>query len=151
MATGKTWIVVADASRARIYCQPKAGASLEAALDHDFMGDRTKPSETGDGRPGRVHERHGTGRHAMEPTSDPKRQAQQEFAGDLAAELRRATDDGTLDHIVLVAPPQMLGDLRGTLDDRVRDKVIAELDKDLAKLKIHELPAHLSDILHFAD
>lgn len=86
----------------------------------------------------------------MEPPTDPKRQAQQEFAGDLASELRRAADDGDLDHVVLVAPPQMLGDLRGALDDRVRDKVIGELDKDLAKLKIHELPSHLGDILHFA-
>lgn len=151
MATGKTWIVVADAARAKIYCQPRAGAALEAALDHDFVGDRNKPSSTGDERPGRVHERHGTGRHGMEPTSDPRELAQREFAQDLAAELSRADDDGALDHLVLVAPPKMLGDLRSSLDGRLRDKVIGELDKDLAKLKIHELPGHLSDILHFAD
>jgi protein required for attachment to host cells len=150
MATGKTWIVVADAARAKIYCQPRAGAPLEPALDRDFAGNRTKASETGDDRPGRVHERHGSERHGMEPTSDPKRQAQRGFAEDLASELRRAADEGALDHVVLVAPPQMLGDLRGSLEDRVRDKIIGELDKDLAKLGIHELAPHLGDILHFA-
>jgi protein required for attachment to host cells len=151
MAPNKTWIVVADAARAKIYRQPRAGAALEPALDHDFVGDNTKPSASGDDRPGRVHERHGSGRHGMEPTTDPRRLAQQALAGDLADELTRACDEGALEHLVLVAPPQMLGDLRGSLDARVRDKVIGELDKDLAKLSIQELPAHLSDILHFAD
>ncbi len=150
MATKRTWIVVADASRAKIYLQPRAGAGLEPALDHDLLGSRAKSSEEGADRPGRVHERQGQVRHAMQPTTDPQRHAKAEFARVLAEELERGCDGDELDHIVLVAPPQLLGDLRKSLAGRVRDKVIGELDKDLAKLPIHDLPAHLSEILHFA-
>lgn len=150
MSTAKTWVVVADAGRAKIYRQARPGAALETALDHDFIGHHPKPSASEDARPGRVHERKGEARHAMEPTTDPKRVAQHAFAVDLAASLREAADAGQFEDLVLVAPPQMLGELRSSLDDRIRGKVIGELGKDLAKLKIHELPPHLSEILHFA-
>ena len=51
------------------------------------------------------------------------------------------------DRLVLVAPPTALGDLREALSDPVRSLVRAELDKDLTKIPVAELPSHLGAVL----
>ena len=47
----------------------------------------------------------------------------------------------------LVAPPKMLGDLRAELTEAVRAVLYAELDKDLTKTPVKELPGHLGAVL----
>jgi protein required for attachment to host cells len=41
----------------------------------------------------------------------------------------------------------MLGDLRSALSDHVRAAVYAELDKDLTKTPLNELPKHLGAVM----
>ncbi len=55
--------------------------------------------------------------------------------------------DKTFDRVILVAPPATLGDLREALSDHVRAAVYAELDKDLTKTPVAELPQHLGAVL----
>jgi protein required for attachment to host cells len=51
------------------------------------------------------------------------------------------------DALVLIAPPQALGDLRKALAGGVRAKVAAELAKDLTNVPLHELPRHLAEVV----
>lgn len=54
---------------------------------------------------------------------------------------------GHFARLVLVAGPQMLGDLREALSPPVRAALLGELDKTLTEVALADLPEHLADIL----
>jgi protein required for attachment to host cells len=150
MRSANTWVVIADAARAKILRQAQPGAALEPALGYELLGDRGRSADHGSDRPGRVHDRFGPGRHSMEPSTDLQKVAREKLAREIGHVLQRALDDGDLEALVLVAPPRLLGELRQLLPPRVRDHVIGELDKDLVDLPAHELPAHLDGVMQFS-
>jgi protein required for attachment to host cells len=140
-----TWLVVADGRRARIYSARPGDAGLTEL--HDMIGDARPTHEQGVERPGRVQESATSDRHAMTPRVDWNRQSKQQFAGEIATLVNDAGLKGGYDRLVVVAPPEALGDLRKAFGKHALDKVDAEIDKDLTKLSPHELVNHLSDAL----
>ena len=82
----------------------------------------------------------------MQPPTDPKRHEKRRFAHELAGFLAAAAKRREFDHLILVAPPQALGDLRDELPKAVNDRLAGELAKDLTNLPVHDLPAHLAAI-----
>jgi len=140
-----TWVLVADGARARIYVNDGPGKGLkpvgvefDAGLPHsnrDVMADREGRSWTASG----------TGRHAMERKTDPKRQIEQNFARDVAQHVGQAALEKKFDRLVLVAAPKALGDLRGELPRQARDLITQEVDKDLVNLAPKALEKHLTD------
>jgi protein required for attachment to host cells len=83
----------------------------------------------GTDRPGRSFASTGRRRSAYEET-DRHRQAEDRFAG-RAAELLEAASRDCDDDLFIVAPPRFLGALRAYLAPAVRQRVRAEIDKDL--------------------
>jgi protein required for attachment to host cells len=65
----------------------------------------------------------------------------------VAKELNKAAYEGAFDRLVLVVPSRFLGELRDALDRHTRERVIAELSKDLTHLPTHELKSHLDDTI----
>jgi protein required for attachment to host cells len=148
MTMTETWVVVADAARARILRLERASGRLEALAEERHDESRAKASELMADRPGRsLDSSHAGGRHAMEPHTDPKAVERQRFARQLAAELDRAAQAGRFQDLVLVAAPGMLGELRAALSDHVATRVRQEIGKDLAGLELPQLQAHLVPLL----
>ncbi len=140
-----TWVLVADGGRARILVSRGAGQGFEIVAEHD--ADLKRSREIGSDRPGRTYESATTGRHAIEPRVDAHREAKVGFLRALVDELDQARKDGKFQHLVLVAPPVALGDLRRLVADPLRKLVAAEIDKDLTKVPLHDLPGHLRDVV----
>jgi len=140
-----TWILVADGAKARLLERIGANAPLTPASDRCLSESEARiPSrEIGADRPGRVHESADTARHAMEPRVDWHRYAKEQFAGSVAKALETAALQKKFEALVLVAPPQALGDLRTALGQHAKALVTSEIAKDLTNLPDHELPAHL--------
>jgi len=148
MPDKKRWIVVADASAARVFVLggPLQRISLEPVRE---LSAEIKPSrEIASDRPGRTHDRGGQGRHAEEPPTDPKRHAKASFAREVAQVLDDERKQNGLYRLYIVAPPQFLGDLRGAMNGEVRGLVESEINKDLTKLSVHELTRQLQDLLY---
>ena len=103
--------------------------------------------DQGSERPGRVHDRFGPGRHAMEPKADWHRQDKTAFARSLAERLDSIARDGKADRFVLVAPPTMMGDLRAALSPHLRDMVTGEITKDLTHANPSEIEAQVGGVL----
>lgn len=143
----KTWILIADSSRARIlrHCGP--GKGLEAVDGHDFRSEQRKLRDILADRPGRVHDSAGKSRHAMEPATDAVRQDETAFARSLAAVLAKALRRRQFDRLVLVAPPKALGDLRSELSAPVQAALIAEVNKDLTGVPNPDVANHLENVL----
>ena len=143
-----TWILIADGAKARVLAQDKAFEQLKPAFEQEeFTGTTAQSKEIASDRPGRSFDSGGQGRHAMEPPTDPQRYAKYEFARELAERLEDAVHARRFEALVLIAAPKTLGDLRELLPEAVKAKVVAEIDKDLTKVPLRDLPKHLGSVL----
>ena len=114
-----TWIVVTDSEKALF---------LRNLTDHEDphlevtgKDEQENPSdiEQSANRPGRMQD---TGWHEL---------AKERFAADLAEKLYHEAHEGNFERLILVASPQVLGDLRAELHQEVSDRVVAEIPKTL--------------------
>ncbi|PCJ61730.1 MAG: hypothetical protein COA65_01915 [Rhodospirillaceae bacterium] len=86
-------------------------------------------------------------RHAMAPRVDWHEFEKELFAKKMAEILNQAAQKETFDRLVLVAPSKTLDASRKALGKTAREKTTAEINKDLTRVPIHELPAHLEAAL----
>jgi protein required for attachment to host cells len=102
-----------------------------------------KTAELGTDRPGRTMNYAANRRSAVEQTNwhDDN---EHRFARRIAAYVDAAVSTKKIAALITVAPPRTLADLRAALAKSTRDKVILELAKDLTKMPVHEIEAHLS-------
>jgi len=142
-----TWILVADGARARILANEGPGKGLEDAFDRDFIGTNELMREMVSDKPGRGQESATSTRHGVEPKTEWHRFEKSQFARRMAEILEKAAKGNAYDRLVLVAPPQALGDLRAALGRHAKKKVTGELDKDLTHVGIHDLPQHLGELV----
>jgi protein required for attachment to host cells len=140
----RTWVLIADAARARVFETRGRGSGLTPVADMTLETTLLPSHEIGSDRPGRSFDSAGVGRHAMESPTDPHREQKRQFARRIAeaVEARQAT--GSFDRLVLVAPAVTMGDLRALLRCKVKTAVTAEVVADLTNTPVNELPAHLA-------
>ncbi|RVD51545.1 host attachment protein, partial [Mesorhizobium sp. M2D.F.Ca.ET.140.01.1.1] len=84
----------------------------------------------GTDRPGRYSDGPTVHRSAVEDT-DWHRLGKERFADDIAERLYKLAHRGEFEEIVLIAPPQVLGEMRQKLHKEVSGKVQAEIPKTL--------------------
>ncbi len=143
----RTWILIADGSRARILSNNGPGKGLEPVRDFEFEKGRLAPGEIMADRPGRTFDSSGPGRHAMAYPADPVREAQKRFAMQLIEFLNDELAGGAFDRLIITAPAKFLGDLRASISKPLETATIAEVRKDLTRLPNDKLPEHFEDIL----
>lgn len=143
----RTWILVADSSHARIYLNGGVGKSLEPVAEGTFDEPALPTRDINADKSGISFASAGEGRHRMQPSTDPNRQAKLGFAKRLTLFLEQAYNGQKFDRLIVVAPPGMLGDLRSAMSARIAALVYGELNKDLTHISEQELPAHLTDLL----
>jgi protein required for attachment to host cells len=140
----KYWLLVADATQARIYSSRPHLKELR--LEHEISNPRgrARAQELNSDVPGRYAERgRSTVKSAMEPRSNAHEVEEKRFAQELAEIFRVGLNAKSYDGLALVAPPDFLGVLRNTLPAQVQQRVTSEVAKDLTKVGMRELPQHL--------
>ena len=143
----RTLVVVANGTTASAYENDGVGHGLHPLPGFELSVESPPTRELGAERPGRVHDRFGPGRHAMEPKADWHRQGKTEFARSVAERLDSVLEAGHVDRLVLVAPPTMMGDLRAALSRQTHDLVDGEITKDLTRSNRSELEAQIGGVL----
>jgi len=130
----KTWIVVADSSRARVFEVLDRNETLQE-ID-DLVNPAGRESERDlrtDGR-GRYYGGDQTQGHTGTPAADPVQHEVQLFAKTVAHYLEQARIEHRYDRLCLIAAPRFLGLLRQNLSKDSRHLVFEELDKDISWL-----------------
>ncbi len=148
MKAVRTWVLIADAGRARVLENLGPGKGLSPV--DGLASESNLPSTTNEivaDRQGRSFESSSSTRHPMEPRTDPRQQMKRGYLEMLADQLDEKLQAGAFDRLVVVAPPQALGMLRAAFTDRVKAAVSSELAKDLTKTPDHDLGSHLADHL----
>ncbi|MGB7290531.1 MAG: host attachment protein [Candidatus Macondimonas sp.] len=147
----KVWVVVADASRARLFRAETPRGPLVELEDAVHSAARLQDQELLSDRAGRAFDSQGKHRHGMEAPTDPHDQEAQRFAHELAERLHVHHNAHDFDGLVLVAPPRFLGLLRGALDEQVAKQVLASFDRDLTRIHTAaEVQSHLPDPIYTA-
>lgn len=145
------WVVVADASRARLFRAVTPRGPLVELEDATHPASRLQDHELLSDRAGRAVDIQGHHRHGMEATTDPHEQEAQRFAHELAERLHVHHNAHDFEGLVLVAPPRFLGLLRGALDEQVAQQVRASIDLDLTRIySAADVQSHLPDPIYAA-
>jgi len=144
-----TWVVVADGERARFLMGSGALTALDSAPVPEMQNDNPPTHEQGTDRPGRTHESAAGGhtglRHAMTPRVDWHKFEKEKFAHAVAEIVNRAASEKSFDRLVLVAPPETLGNLRAALSKPAAQAVSQEFAKDLTKMTVAEVTDYLAE------
>jgi protein required for attachment to host cells len=138
----RTWLLIADGSRAKVFESSGAHEALNEIDDMAVAIDLPKSGDLLADRPGRTFDSVGAACHAKENPTDPPRR---NFAGKVVDELRRAMLAKRFDWLILVAPPGSLGDLRQELPKGLKDKLVDEITSDLTNMPQQQLQTHLKD------
>jgi protein required for attachment to host cells len=143
----RTWILVADGARARIFVNNGPGKGIEEMAGSAFENELPPSRDIGSDRPGRTFNSTGSVRHAIEPGIDPHRERKREFLGHVARYLDKARQRGDFDRLVIVAPPPALGDLRGEMAAKLRELVTGEIAHDLVEHPKSAVSKHVEKVL----
>ncbi|GAP66936.1 protein required for attachment to host cells [Mizugakiibacter sediminis] len=142
---GKTWVLVADRVRARLFELESGNAALNEVEAFVNPEGRDPAGSRGDMRPTRSIESVGGARHAIEPHTTPETKYAERFARRLHDALEQGRVQHRYDQLVLVAPPRFLGALHGALGKNVRSHVVAEVRRNLTAMTPEQIRVHIGE------
>jgi len=132
-----TWILVANDAGARLYETEGFEKSFRTIRRFSHLEGRQKNAELSSDRPGRSFDSSGSQRHSMGEKFSPHIHEEEAFARELSDFLERKFGENNFQHLALIAPPHLLGELRQVLSTRLKKCIVAELHKDF--------PAYMED------
>ena len=131
----KSWIVVANSEKAKIFSIVRVGELKEvSSIEHPERA--MKASDIISDKPGRTFNRVGITRHAYVPKTSEEEKMDILFARELAEFLNLTYDAQQYKNLYLVASPHFLGVLKKHLSNQV----LKVCDKCLAKDLVNEHP-----------
>ena len=141
------WFLVADASRARLFCSIERTRAPVLVQEFDHAKSREHDHELVTDRQGRSQNSSG-GTHSVSLSGgdSPKEHEGVTFAKALSAFMTQGLNSHEYQRLVLIAPPHFLGLLRGELSPEVTKHVISSVDKDLTNLPLDDLISRLEKL-----
>lgn len=142
------WVLTADRRRARIFSADRPHSKELTEVQSFFQPDSAfQDRELVEPKPGRYHVTTGGARHGIDSRSSEREKSAVKFVKDLVGTLEKAHHKGQFSKLVLVASPDILGELRNQLSNNVKQDVTYELGKELTMLRPEELRGHLPNAL----
>lgn len=142
----KIWVVVADASRARIFTADKPADSLteietlsnpEARLhEGDLVSDRGGRNSSGEGA-----------RHGYGVNNTAKEETTNRFAAEVCKHLEKGRNSRAIGKLYVMAAPHFLGLLRKHQSDALRGLISNEIANDLTTQSPDRIRAQLPEYL----
>ncbi len=141
----KNWLVVANASRARVLEESGEHGVYVHVADLVHPQSRQKGTDLAGDRPGHVPgvSAHGTGSSAFEPRTAPREREHEHFAHEVATLLDEGIATGRCAGLVLVASNPFLGQLKEHLGERASKAVLHSVAADYTALDERELAQRL--------
>jgi protein required for attachment to host cells len=131
-------VLVGDGRKALFLRNHGAPTHVELATERVLEQADPPTREQGTDRPGRYSGGGGSPKSAFEET-DWHQLAEDRFAIEIAGALNRLAYDNRFSHLVLVAPPKVLGALRAHLKKETAERIVGELHKDLTSHTIKDI------------
>ena len=141
-----TWILVANASLAKLYANlgPNKGLTLVKELIHPES--RQKNGELVSDRSGAMGAV-GSGGGSMQPQTLPKQHEAKVFAQEIAQALYQGRTSNAFKRAILVAPPAFMGLLNAVIDGPTAQLITDRFEKDYTKTPENELGERLGSTI----
>jgi len=141
--TNGTWVLIADGEKALFLRNDVDEINPDLNVVRQDSQENPATRNQGTHKPGRMSDT-GVGQRSALSDTDWHQLAEDRFARDLADTLYHYAHDGAFARIVLVAPGKVLGELRQSLHVEVKDRVVAEISKDLTNHPLDKVETLLS-------
>ncbi|MFP4252320.1 MAG: host attachment protein [Guyparkeria sp.] len=155
-----TWVVVADAARARFLAvrdnqgaylgseahpasRPAPRGELEEIVSLSNPAARMSDSDLETDRPGSTSDRKGDAMHAYEPPNSVRDVEAKRFAREVVDELDQALQAGRVERFYLMAAPDFLGLLRDQMGKALQAALVADQAKDVSSQSPEDIRAAL--------
>lgn len=146
---GMQWVVVADSSRARIF---QTDASLERLVEVQDLLNPEGRLDDADMRNDAKGRFYGKGErfqgHTAEPNLTKEAHDAALFSREIGQFLAQGRDAQQYDSLVVVAPPEFLGQLRQELPERVGRCIKQQMNRDISNWNNDQISAYLKQQLH---
>jgi protein required for attachment to host cells len=140
-------VIVADASRARIFSAVDKAAPLTETKDLVNTASRLRDQDlVADGHGSGVDST-GHGKHTMGHENDAHKHQTSLFSRQLADEIESVRSTGALYRIYIIAPPVFLGLVRSDLTKASGELIEETINKDLVQHSIDDIRSHLPKLL----
>ncbi|NYS61188.1 host attachment protein [Vreelandella salicampi] len=140
-----TYIVVADAARARIFTRDALTLEEQESLVH-AEGRLHEGDLITDRRGADVHESMSSTSRSSGEEGSASQHENELFAKEVAQRLYSARTENQISKLVLVAPPKFLGLLREKIDATTQKLIIHTLSKDLTKSSLANIQDAVRDL-----
>jgi protein required for attachment to host cells len=140
-----TWVIVADASRARIFEASNTERALHEIETFMHPEGRAQNRELKTDGAGRYFSRAGAQAHTGGPSVDPAQHEMELFAKRLGEYLDKACGENRFEALYVVAPPKLLGLLRKNLSKTTSQLISETIPKDISWFDERELEHYLKD------
>ncbi len=142
----KTWVVVADTSRARIFSADTPASQLQETETLTHPAARLHPGDLVSDRPGR--DRNAVnGSHNMGQETVTKEEEAIRFATEVCNRLEQGRIKCQFDKLYIVAAPSFLGHIRKHQTPALKKIIAGEISKNLALQEVREIKKHLPEYL----
>lgn len=141
------WVVVADASKARIFSAKSRNGVLVETDDYLHAESRMKGRDLKTDTQGRAFDSGGQGRHAMGKEQEVDEREAEIFARELCEEIDKAAKASQFEKLYIIATPRFLGYLRAQMSTQAKSLIAGEVGKDLVNHDIPDIRKHLGDFL----
>lgn len=141
-----TWILVANASLARLYEHPGPNKGLRLVKELTHPESRLKNADLVTDRPGSMASA-GNGQGAKQPQTLPKDHEARVFAQELAHQLYDGRTRNAFGRAIVFAPPGFMGLLNGVIDHPTAQLISDRFEKDYTKSTDPQLRERLAACL----
>lgn len=141
-----TWIVVADACRARFFCADKPAGPLLEIKTLSNPHARLHEGDLVSDKSGRDSGRNGAS-HGFGNANSAKEETANRFAGEVCAHLEDGRHRNTFDKLYVMGAPAFLGMLRKHQSTGLRNLISDEIAKDLTTQTPERIRAQLPEYL----
>jgi protein required for attachment to host cells len=137
------YVMVGDGRKALFLRNEGNELAPRLKTEQVFVHDNPPNREQGSDQPGRSFASVGARRSSMEQT-DWHTIEEQRFARTIADALEGLARNKKIPGFIIAAPPRTLAELRQSLNGNVKQRIIAELDKDFTGHPVDEIEKHLT-------
>jgi len=142
----KTWVVVADTSRARIFSAKTPASKLQETETLTHPASRLHPGDLVSDRQGR--DRNAVnGSHNMGQETETKEEEAVRFATEVCNRLEQGRIKSQFDKLYIVAAPSFLGQIRKQQTPALKKVIAGEVAKNMALMGAVEIKKQLPDYL----
>ena len=162
-----TWIISANAGRARIFSEADPAEPLQEVEDMVNSAARLRTSDINTDEVGRTaagssshniggsegvgfahNAKAGAPNKGYQPAQTPAEHEAELFVKDISTYLMQAHQEGRFQQLVISASPHFLGSLRTHLDPQIKPLIKLEVNKDYTQFNAQELREQLRAQLH---